>query len=116
MIVGPWHHTAIDHPRQGDLRFPAAAGRGAETASRFLDRWLSGAPDDGFDPARPVRYFVVGEDVWIDAGSWPPPDTQLGRPGEPPDAHVDAAQLPATSPRSSMRSAEVPFPGLNGWW
>lgn len=114
VIVGPWHHTAIDHPRQGDLRFPAGVGRGAETAQRFLDRWLLGAADDGFDPGRPVRFFVPGEDVWIDAPTWPPPGTESVVRHLHPDGSLSGARSPAAGTVSFVDDPADPVPTVGG--
>jgi len=114
MIIGPWHHTAIDHPRQGDLRFAGAAGTGAETAKRFLDRWLGGAADDGWDPANPVRFFVPGEDLWIDAPSWPPPGIGEAVRHLHPDGSLDRARPPVAGTVSFIADPADPVPTLGG--
>jgi len=114
MIVGPWHHTAIDHPRQGDLRFPAAVGEGAATARQFLDRWIGGATDDGWDPANPVRFFVPGEDVWVDAPSWPPPGLGEEVRYLHPDGSLSGARSPGAGTVSIASDPEDPVPTLGG--
>jgi hypothetical protein len=114
MIVGPWHHTAIDHPRQGDLRFPAAAGTGAATARQFLDRWIGGAADDGWDPANPIRFFVPGEDAWIDAPTWPPPGLSEVIRHLHPDGSLSGARPPGAGTVTFVADPENPVPTIGG--
>jgi predicted acyl esterase len=73
LLIGPWHHTGIDQGRQGQVRYPAAAGEAARETRKFLDCWLRRrrAPD-GELPAL-VRYYQMGEDRWLETPHWPPP-------------------------------------------
>ncbi len=80
LLFGPWSH-ATGYPKVGDVDF----GRIAEMDSgysgritqhlRFFDHHLKDLrPDEDF-PA--VRYFMMGENRWYSAATWPPRNTEL---------------------------------------
>ncbi len=78
LICGPWTHGA-ESPYLGALHFgPAAASAAAlvpEQHIRFFDRYLRGS--DVEIPA--VRYFVMGENRWHNADTWPLPEARAER-------------------------------------
>ena len=78
LLVGPWVHgvDATGATRAGDRSFaPAAAIDYDETVLRFMDRYLRGL-DNGLGGEKPVRVFVMGENVWKESDTWPLPGTE----------------------------------------
>lgn len=76
LLIGPWtHHFASSYRNDpGELPYRETVAAARKEIRAWFDRWLKGVET----PAAPaVRYFVLGEDVWKDAPSWPPP----GSPG-----------------------------------
>lgn len=75
VLIGPWVHgvDATARTKAGDRAFgPAAAIRYDDVVLDWMDRHLRGQSPIG--PAEPaVRYFVMGEDRWRTASTWPPP-------------------------------------------
>jgi hypothetical protein len=70
--VGPWGHSSTVATTYGDLDFKArSAVPHLEYALRFLDLWLRDV-DDGASVEPAVRYFMMGENRWRQAGTWPP--------------------------------------------
>ena len=60
----------------GGVEFGPNAGINyTETLLRFFDYWLKGI-NDGYSQEAPVRYFVIGENIWREAQDWPPPGTK----------------------------------------
>jgi hypothetical protein len=72
LLVGPWHHTGIDQGRQGQVRYPAAAGEAARETRRFLDHWLRRRRARDEELPALVRWYQMGEDRWFEAPHWPP--------------------------------------------
>ena len=78
LLIGPWTHGNFAHV-QGERDFGIAAWgglldlRGDLTTYQlqFFDRWLKGR-SQSFQEIAPVRYFVMGANVWRDAQTWPP--------------------------------------------
>ncbi len=82
LIIGPWVHGSSlvnDPSRQvlsGERAFGAAAALDYdELVLRFLDRHVRGL-DNGVDREKRARVFVMGEDVWREADTWPFPETR----------------------------------------
>ncbi len=79
VIMGPWIHGARLLAFWGQLNFGALAGEPAAMVSvqtlAFFDRYLRGKNV----PIPPVHYFVMGENRWHDAESWPIPGTSWQR-------------------------------------
>lgn len=76
LILGPWMHGVIATGRRqvGDLDFGVDAGIDYdEVILRFFDEYLRG-DDTDLTTEPPVRYFVMGSNVWRTAASWPPRD------------------------------------------
>ena len=75
LIIGPWIHgiATINQTKAGERQFgDVARSDYDETILRWMDHYLRGM-DNGVDKGRPVRYFVMGADVWREADAWPPP-------------------------------------------
>ena len=77
LLVGPWSHGNIGSSEPfGDIGFGDEAGMDfAEEQLRWYDRRLKNI-DNGMDGEAPIHVFVMGENVWRFADSWPLPDTQ----------------------------------------
>ena len=59
-------------PHSGQRSFgPAAVIDYDEVILRWMDRYLRGR-QNGVEHEAPVRYFVMGENQWHDAQTWPP--------------------------------------------
>ena len=75
VVVGPWaHHTLGKRECHGVDFGPLATVDIDGMKIRWFDRWLKGI-DNGMDREPPVRYFVMGSQVWKNAPTWPPPNT-----------------------------------------
>ena len=71
LILGPWEHGGALHtsPR-GATRVTSFDAIGE--LLRFFDLHVRGV-DDGIGAEPPVHYFMMGEERWRSAPSWPPP-------------------------------------------
>jgi predicted acyl esterase len=114
LVIGPWHHTAIDHRRQGDLAFDTAAGAGAEEVRRFLDYWVLGDTDNGWDSGAPVRFWPVGEDGWVDADGWPPMGLTETTRHLHADGSLSGARPPGGGTVSFVADPADPVPTIGG--
>jgi hypothetical protein len=78
LLIGPWTHgvPTLNRTTFGGVDFGPGAGFDyTETLLRYFDYWLKGI-DDGYTQEPPVRYFVLGDNVWREAQDWPPPGTK----------------------------------------
>lgn len=74
LIMGPWVHIPWA-PIVGGHDFGAEAiNRINELQLHWFDHWLKDQPTD-LGP--PVRLFVIGANTWLEADSWPPPQTTV---------------------------------------
>lgn len=69
LVMGPWSHTAIDVPKQGDLEFAAAEDYSTKMTLKFFDYFLRDKKDNGYDRLPRVHFFQCGEDKWVTADS-----------------------------------------------
>jgi putative CocE/NonD family hydrolase len=80
VLIAPGNHCQHD---SGDTAFgdiPVRQGTQPwfNTYLAWFDGWLRGQGTGG--PALPAyRYYMLGEDQWLDAAQWPPEDTQEQR-------------------------------------
>jgi putative CocE/NonD family hydrolase len=117
LLIGPWTHgvPTLDKTTFAGVDYGPNAGFDyTEYLLRYFDYWLKGV-DTGFTQEPPVRYFVMGDNVWRTAGDWPPPGTRatdlaLTADGglRWPDDTAKAADQPATvrfvyDPRNPLR-------------
>jgi putative CocE/NonD family hydrolase len=79
LLIGPWDHSAYYNKRPtcaGERDFGPETVTGPDTlagiAFTWFDHWLRGN-EKTFLPENKVRYFHMGENVWKEANSWPPP-------------------------------------------
>jgi uncharacterized protein len=74
LLLGPWVHgvDATAKTKSGEREFGAAAVIDYDDlVLRWMDHYLRRI-DNGVDKVSPVRYFVMGENRWYDAATWPP--------------------------------------------
>lgn len=70
-IIGPWTHGAQEETRSGERDFGATAAIDYdELILRWMDHYLRGVDND-VGREKPVRIFVMGENVWRDEDDWP---------------------------------------------
>jgi len=77
LLLGPWVHgvESTQRTRSGEREFGSAAAIDYdEVILRWMDHYLRGM-SNGVEKEAPVRYFVMGDNQWRDAASWPPPAT-----------------------------------------
>lgn len=78
LLIGPWTHgvPTLERTSYGGVDFGPNAGIDYnDTLLRFFDYWLKDL-DDGFSAEPPVRYFVMGDNVWRQERQWPPARTE----------------------------------------
>ena len=72
LVIGPWLHGGAKGNKIGELVFPENAAMPAEGSMvRWFDHWMKGI-DNGVDRDPPVRYYVMGTNVWRTAKTFPP--------------------------------------------
>lgn len=75
LVIGPWLHGGTKGNKIGELTFPENAAMPAEASMvRWFDHWLKGI-DNGIERDPPVRYYVMGANVWRTAKTFPPEST-----------------------------------------
>ena len=69
LIMGPWVHGWNVSPQVGDVDFGEDAVIGVEELLlEWFDYWMK----DGPEPAgKPIRLFIMGENVWREENEWP---------------------------------------------
>ncbi len=108
LVIGPWDHHAYLSPNKpswsGERDFGGQAVSGPSlTAPLLLDwfaRWLT--DDHRVDTGPPIRYFVMGENVWRDAAEWPPPTSDIAwflHRAAPASLSTATGNLQANAPR-----------------
>ncbi|MGE3888792.1 MAG: CocE/NonD family hydrolase [Vicinamibacterales bacterium] len=121
LLIGPWVHGvgATARTRAGDREFgPDAAIQYDEVVLGWMDRHLRGmGADRPADP--PVRYFVMGANVWKTADAWPPPARPVTytltaaasrRPGTlAPAPHTPSPKTQVPSPKTQDPSPTSTF-------
>jgi putative CocE/NonD family hydrolase len=75
IVVGPWPHALSASTTTGGVDFGARSMIDlVAIEQRWADRWLRDDPN-GVDEEPPVHIFVMGENRWHDAPTWPLPGT-----------------------------------------
>ncbi|MBI1940230.1 MAG: CocE/NonD family hydrolase, partial [Acidobacteria bacterium] len=70
LLVGPWYHGPFTG-QSGDVNFgPEAKGDTEELMLRWYDVLLKGEKN-GLEREKPVKIFVMGENVWREEDDWP---------------------------------------------
>ncbi|MFN8472936.1 MAG: CocE/NonD family hydrolase [Anaerolineae bacterium] len=78
LLVGPWIHSPANmlKPTQGEVDFgPASMRDYNEMRLPWFDHWLKGIPNGVMDEP-PVQLFVMGENSWLNADTYPLPETR----------------------------------------
>ncbi len=74
LVVGPWVHERLPSPMPGQHYFGIRASANTMGLQpmilRFFDYWVKGE-DNGLMDEKPVRIFVMGENVWRLEDEWP---------------------------------------------
>ena len=74
LVIGPWVHSSTPTSVAGEFSFGTRASALAQDLQgallRFHDYWLKGE-ENGVKDEKPVRIFVMGEDVWRSEDEWP---------------------------------------------
>lgn len=73
LILGPWDHGSIGKSKVGDVDFGPKAI--VDTMALNLDWFARHLKQDTAaqtKPFAPVRYFVMGDNTWREAQTWPP--------------------------------------------
>lgn len=75
LVVGPWYHIPWSQ-HTGQIDFGAEAhGIFDDLQLRWFDYWLKGIDNGVIDEPR-VRLFLMGDNRWLEADTWPLPNTQ----------------------------------------
>ena len=70
-IIGAWTHGELERSKAGEREFgKSAAVDYDEIILRWMDHYLKGV-DNGVEKDKPVRIFVMGDNVWRDEDAWP---------------------------------------------
>ena len=74
LLLGPWVHGVADtgHAVAGERRFSDNAKIDYDgVVLDWMDHYLRGVVN-GVGSGNPIRYYVMGADVWREASDWPP--------------------------------------------
>lgn len=92
LLIGPWVHgvASTGRAKAGERQFSDAARIDYDSVVLdWMDHYVRGLAN-GVDRRAPVRYYVMGADVWRESQAWPPKatpkslylgDAVPGRPG-----------------------------------
>jgi uncharacterized protein len=70
-IIGAWTHGELGHSKAGEREFgKSAAVDYDEIILRWMDHYLKGV-DSEVGKEKPVRIFVMGDNVWRGEDAWP---------------------------------------------
>jgi putative CocE/NonD family hydrolase len=70
LMIGPWYHGPFTG-KSGDVDFgPDAKGDTDELMLRWYDYLLKGEKN-GLEREKPVKIFVMGENIWREEDDWP---------------------------------------------
>jgi len=69
LYIGPWEHAGLVNP---DLFANGSQDELLEKEELFLKRLLEEPDKDPLPEMPVVRYYMLGENKWYDADSWPP--------------------------------------------
>jgi len=81
LVVGPWSHNGVlnSWTKVGEVEFGEAAAAGMEWAidntAQWFDHVLRGESNE-LSESKPVRYFVMNDNRWIEDDVWPPASTE----------------------------------------
>jgi putative CocE/NonD family hydrolase len=125
LLVGPWAHANVtgEFPERrygmlGGALLADLTGR----QLKWFDHHLKGL-DNGLESQKPVRLFIMGQDVWRDEDDWPPPGAvftkfYLHSAGRARSAQGDGAltlAAPAEEPSDTyVYDPRAPVPTVGG--
>ncbi|MFN7998602.1 MAG: CocE/NonD family hydrolase [Bryobacteraceae bacterium] len=81
LMIGPWYHdpASFRQGQGGELTFaPEGCVNEEDEMLRWFDYTLKGIAN-GLEKEKPVRIFVMGENVWREEDEWPPARAQETR-------------------------------------
>jgi uncharacterized protein len=128
-VIGPWDHEAYLSVRPtsaGSREFGPTAVGGvtlmSDLALGWFDQWLKGEDSSAAADAAPVRYYVMGENRWAGALTWPPkhkPTAWHLRSGGAANSRLGDGALslaePGPEPADSfLYDPEDPVPSVGG--
>jgi putative CocE/NonD family hydrolase len=73
LLIGPWYHdpASFREGRGGEIGFtPEGCVNEEDEMLRWFDHVLKGA-QNGLDRQKPVKIFIMGENVWREEEDWP---------------------------------------------
>jgi uncharacterized protein len=71
LLMGAWPHNVNSGTSIGNVEFGSDAVIDMDALlTRWFDRWLKGERN-GIEDEKPVRIFVMGDNVWRDEDAWP---------------------------------------------
>lgn len=70
LLLGPWDHTGVGLAKQGDRDFKGAELESARSAKAYLDFWMLGKKDNGWDKTPRVRWWRLNQEGWAGGESW----------------------------------------------
>jgi putative CocE/NonD family hydrolase len=73
-IIGPWSQNYPGTLIQGELEFPVASKADKKFHRKYFDYWLR-TIQNGFNEEPSLNYYQLGENIWKNATTWPPPGT-----------------------------------------
>lgn len=129
LLIGPWSHGNTN-PLIGEVYFGMASSGALvdyqidlmSLQLAFFDRWLGGKPGL-FDQQPPVKYFVMGANIWKASATWPPAEATAQRwylhsAGHANTATGDGAltpEAPAAEPADHFSyDPQAPVPTVGG--
>lgn len=115
LLIGPWHHVAVDQASQGDIAFPDHAGEARREVRAFFDRHLRGVGAEEWDKRPRVRWSRIGEPGWHSSESLPWPAAAKRTLTLHADGRIDGAP-PAKdeAPRAIYDDPDDPVPTIGG--
>lgn len=124
VIVGPWLHMGGLPQDTGPVTFgPEASIDRFALLYRWFDYWLKGI-DTGIAEEPPVRVYLMGAERWLEADTWPLPDTRSVRyylragEGQPTASLNDGRLLPnppdSEAPDEYLHDPYDPIPSIGG--
>jgi putative CocE/NonD family hydrolase len=128
LVIGPGNHCHVKEGDSGDVEMfgelPVRNGdpQAFELSLRWFDHWLRDT-GDGLAALPPLRYFMLGEDRWLDAMRWPPAEAATQRwyldgGGRANGVAGDGLLVPAAPVRSAVDAFDYdprhPVPSRGG--
>ena len=127
LLVGPGNHCHTRDADAGEERFGELVVKDGDPgyfdlAVRWFDHWLRDR-GDGLKALPPIRYFMIGENRWLDATRWPPAESTprrwyLDGGGHANGVNGDGALAPAPPSRAGedvfMYDPRHPVPSRGG--